>query len=142
MNSLLALQEVPIFKQLSLEQLEALHQQMEEIQYLRGEVLVREGDPGNQLFLLLEGQLEVYKSFGTGAQIRLNTLSPVSHTGEIALLDNAPRSATLVASRDSRLLALDGDHFRDLVRQEPEICFEIFRFLTARIRAAEARTVA
>ncbi len=142
MNSLLALQEVPIFKQLSLEQLEALHQQMEEIQYLRGEVLVREGDPGNQLFVLLEGELEVYKSFGTGAEIRLNTLSPVSYTGEIAVLDNAPRSATLVASRDSRLLALDGDHFKDLVRQEPEICFEIFRFLTARIRAAEARTVA
>ena len=57
----------------------------------------------------------------------------------MAVLDGEPRSASIVASRHSRLLSLDGGSLRELVLQMPEISFEIFRVLATRVRVAESR---
>ncbi|MBW2391698.1 MAG: HEAT repeat domain-containing protein, partial [Deltaproteobacteria bacterium] len=108
MQRLLALRQVPLFTELSLDRLEAIHQLMHESQYLRGECVVREGDVGDDLFVLLEGELEIYKSHGTEDQRLLSTLTPVGYMGEIAVLDGSVRSATAIASKDSRLLRLGG----------------------------------
>lgn len=139
MQRLLALRKVPLFTELSLERLEVIHQLMHEAEYLAGECVVREGDAGDDLFILLEGELEIYKSYGTQDQRLLSTLTPVGYMGEIAILDDSARSATAIASKDSRLLTLGGDNFKEVVLQTPEISFEIFKVLTARIRAAEMR---
>jgi len=101
--------------------------------------VVREGDVGDDLFVLLEGELEIYKSHGTEDERLLSTLTPVGYMGEIAILDGSVRSATAIASKDSRLLSLGGAPFKEIVLQTPEISFEIFKVLTARIRAAETR---
>lgn len=139
MQRLLALREVPLFSELSLDRLEAIHQLMHESQYLRGECVVREGDPGDDLYVLLEGELEIYKSYRTPSQRLLSKLTPIGYMGEIAILDGSSRSATAIASTDSRLLSLGGEPFKEVVLQTPEISFEIFKVLTARIRAAETR---
>jgi hypothetical protein len=139
MQRLLALRQVPLFSELNLDRLEAIHQLMTETEFLRGEVVVREGDPADDLYLLLEGELEIYKDHGTPNQRLLNTQQPIAYMGEIAILDGSPRSATAVASKDSRLLRLGGEPFKEIVLQTPEISFEIFKVLTARIRAAEGR---
>jgi CRP-like cAMP-binding protein len=139
MERLLALRSVPLFAHLSLEQLEAISRFVNEVQYLAGEVVVREGDPGDELFVLLEGEVQAFKSYGTSEETLLSTTVAVGYTGEMAILDDAPRSATVIASRDSRLLTLAGDRFKELVMQAPEISFEMFRVLTARIRSAEGR---
>ena len=139
MQRLLALRKVPLFTGLSLDRLEVIHKIMNEAEYLAGECLVREGDPGNELFVLLEGELKIYKGYGTPDQRLLSTLVPVGYMGEIAILDDSVRSATAIASMDSRLLTLAGDPFKELVMQTPEISFEIFKVLTTRIRAAEGR---
>lgn len=139
MQRLLALRKVPLFTELSLDRLEAIHQLMHESEYLRGECVVREGDVGDDLFVLLEGELEIYKSHGTADERLLSTLTPVGYMGEIAILDDSVRSATAIASKDSRLLSLGGEPFKEIVLQTPEIAFEIFKVLTARIRAAETR---
>lgn len=139
MEGLLALRRVSLFAGLSFEQLEAIKRVMKELQYVRGEAVVSEGDTGEDLFVLLEGEAQAYKSYGTPEQLYLSTFTPVSYFGEIAILDSAPRSATVVTTKDSRLLSLDGQRFRELILQAPEISFEVFRVLTARIRAAEAR---
>lgn len=141
METLLALRRVPLFSHLSLEQLEAIGRSMSEDQYIAGEVVVREGEPGEDLYVMLEGEARAYKDYGTPAETPLTTMSPdgIGYFGEIAIFDRAPRSATVVVTRDARLLTLAGSRFMDLIQQSPEIAFDIFRVLTQRLRSAEER---
>jgi HEAT repeat protein len=139
MERLLALKQIPLFANLSLDQLEAVHQLTREATYLPGEVIVREGDPGGELYLLLEGSVRIWKDHGTPQATALNTIQAGSYVGEMAILDDEPRSASVVAIESVRLLRLDGRSLKELVHQMPEIAFEIFRVLTARVRAAEKR---
>jgi ATP/ADP translocase/HEAT repeat protein len=139
MERLLALKRVPLFAQLSLEQLDAVERLAKEASYLPGELIVREGDPGNELFLLLEGEVRVIKAFGEPGETLLSTLVAVSYFGEMAILDANPRSASVVAASPARLLSLHGRSLEELILQRPEISFEILRVLTARVRAAEGR---
>lgn len=141
MEGLLALRGVPFFAHLSLEQLEALGRFMDETVYLAGEVVVREGEPGDELYAILEGEAQAFKNYETAAEIELSTHSPdgICYFGEIAILDRAARSATVVVTKDARLLALAGDRFMELILQAPEISFDIFRVITRRLRAAEER---
>ena len=142
MERLLALKQVPLFATLSLDQLEAVHQITRETSFLPGEVIMREGDPGGELYLLLEGSVRVWKNHGTPHATPLSTLAAVTYFGEMAILDDEPRSATVIAAERARLLSLEGRSLKDLVHQMPEIAFEIFRVLTSRVRAAEKRLAA
>ena len=81
-------------------------------------------------------------SHGTPNATPLSTLAAVTYFGEMAILDDEPRSATVIAVERARLLSLDGRNLKDLVHQMPEIAFEIFRVLTSRVRAAEKRLAA
>jgi HEAT repeat protein len=139
MERLLALQNVPLFTHLSLEQLEVINQLLQEVQYLGGEIILREGEPGHELYILVEGEVEFWKAHKTPAELKLGTMSPVGYFGEIAILDNEPRAATVIASQDSRFLTLGGPRFKELILQAPEISFEVFPVLIARIRTAESR---
>ena len=141
MESLLALRRVPLFAQLTLEQLEAIGKFMKEAQYIAGEVVVREGELGEELYVILEGEARAFKNYGTADETPLTTMSPagVGYFGEIAIFDRAPRSATVVITRDARLLTLGGERFMDLILQTPGISFEIFKVLTQRLRNAEER---
>jgi HEAT repeat protein len=139
MERLLALKQVPLFSQLSLEQLEALQQIAREVEYMANEVIIRENDPGGELFLLIEGKVRIFKDYGTLQEESLNSVTAISYFGEMAAIDDEPRSATVVASERSRMLCLDGMSLKDLIRQMPEISFQIMRVLTARVRRAERR---
>lgn len=139
MEQLLALRQVSLFAHLSLDQLEAIRRAARTAQWVEGEVVVREGDPGTELFVLLEGEVKVYRDWGSPQPVLFNTLQPVSYFGEIAILGGERRSATVVASRDATLLSLGGERLKDLILRTPEISFELFRGLITRIRAAEQR---
>jgi CRP-like cAMP-binding protein len=139
MERLLALKRVPLFANLTLDQLEAIHQLASEVTFLPNEVVMREGEPGNELYVLLEGVVDVYLGWETPQQSRLGEIRAVNYMGEMAILDNEPRSATLVAVEHSRMLSFEGDSLKDLILQMPEISFEIFRVLTQRVRVAERR---
>ncbi len=139
MERLLALRQVDLLAHLSLEQLEAVAQLTQEGEYLPGELIVREDDPGDCLFLLLEGEVRVVKSHGTPQERPLNTLRAVDYFGEMAVLADERRSATILTASPVRLLSLDGESLRELIREHPEISFSIFRVLASRLRAAESR---
>jgi hypothetical protein len=139
MEQLLALQRVPLFENLTLDQLDAVLRLARDVCYLPGEVIVREGDPGGELYLLLEGSAEAWLDHGGANPQRLSTMEAGGYFGEMAILDDAPRSATVVAREPARLLALDGDSLKALVRDMPEIAFELLRVMTARVRASEQR---
>jgi cyclic nucleotide-binding protein len=139
MERLLALKRVPLFENLTLDQLDALQQFARDAAFLPGEVIVREGDLGGELFLLLEGKAEAWLDYRGPQQQRLSVIDAGGYFGEMAILDDSPRSATVVALEPVRLLALDGDSLKALLRQMPEIGLELLRVMTARVRASERR---
>lgn len=139
MERLLVLRQVPLFAHMNLEQLEAIDRIVREAEYLAGEVIIREGDVGSELFLMIEGEVAIYKNYATSEQFELATLSGINYFGEMAILDDDTRSASVVARRDTRVLVLEGERLKELILQMPEIAFEIFRVLTRRIRSADRR---
>ncbi len=139
MQRLLALKQVELFGNLSLEQLDALLQATEGQEYLDGEIICREGERGDSLYLLIDGTVDIVKGHGTPEELRLARLEAVNYFGEMAILVDEPRSATAVAVGRCDLMTLGGTDLKELILQMPEISFEIFRVLTARVRSAESR---
>jgi hypothetical protein len=139
MERLLALKRVPLFESLSLDQLDAVQRLARDTAFLPGEVIVREGDAGGELYLLLEGSAEAWLDYGGPRSRRLSAIETGGYFGEMAILDDEPRSATVVARDYVRLLAIDGDSLKALVLQMPEIAFELLRVMTARVRASERK---
>jgi Cyclic nucleotide-binding domain len=142
MERLLALKRVPLFENLNLDQLEAVLRLAGDATFVPGEVIVRQGDPGGELYLLLEGSAEAWLDHGGANPQQLSTMPAGSYFGEMAILDDEPRSATVVAAEPARLLTLDGDSLKSLLLQMPEIAFEMLRVMTSRVRASERRLVA
>jgi hypothetical protein len=139
MERLLALKRVPLFENLSLDQLEAVLRLAGDATFLPDEVIVRQGDRGGELYLVLEGVVEAWLDHGGTNPQLLSTMPAGSYFGEIAILDDEPRSATVVAREPAQLLTLDGDSLKALLLQMPEIAFELLRVMTARVRASERR---
>jgi HEAT repeat protein len=111
MEQLLALRRISLFSSLTLDQLDAIAQLASEVTYAPGETIVRQGDSGNELYLVLEGVADVYLAYGTQSQLRVNSIEAVDYFGEMAVLDGEPRSATIVAREPCRLLTLDSGSF-------------------------------
>jgi CRP-like cAMP-binding protein len=104
--------------------------------------IVKQGDPDDGMYLVLDGELRVRLMIG-GKETILATLGPGECFGEIALFDQGPRSADVIANRDSILLKISSEAFDKLRREAPElsapILFAISKTLAARIRADNKR---
>lgn len=139
MERLLALKEVPLFRNLSLDQLEAVSQITKEVEYLPGEVILKQGDRGDELYILLKGRVRIFLNYGQPNEEEKPEQRAVSAFGEMAVLHDGKRLATVVAAERSHLLRLDGNSLRELLMQLPEISFEMFRVLVERVKVAEAQ---
>ena len=139
MERLLSLRQVSLFSRMSLERLHAIERITQESEYVRGEVIMREGEVGDELFCLVEGEVEVLRGAGTPDEMRLNRLGPGAYLGEMAVLDGSPRSATVVAVSSVRVLVLAGERLRELVQDMPELAFDLLRVLAERVRRAEQK---
>jgi len=104
--------------------------------------IVKQGDPDDGMYLVLDGELRVRLMIG-GKETILATLGPGECFGEIALFDQGPRSADVIANKDSVLLKISSEAFDKLRREAPElsapILFAISKTLAARIRADNKR---
>lgn len=139
MKHLLFLKKVPLFGQMSLEQIEVISRIVNEVNYYRGEVIFKESEIGDKLYIIAEGKVSVVKGHRTAGEVTLATLKETDYFGEMSVLDNEPRSATIVVDEDSRLLSISGEKLRDIVHQKPEIAFEIFKVLSTRLRRADQK---
>jgi CRP-like cAMP-binding protein len=99
-----------------------------------GTDLVREGEPGDALFLILEGEAVVRRD---GHDV--GRVGPGSHFGELAILDGAPRSATVVAATDVKVAVLGIRMFRTLLREFPELAEQLLIGLAGELRKAQAQ---
>ena len=139
MEPLLALRQVDLFKDLSLEQLDAVLRITREAEYLPNEVIVKEGQRGYELYLLMEGSVRYFLRYGEPDQTEVPNDPPLKYFGEMAIFSGETRTATVIAQTRVRLLCLDGDSLKELILQRAEISFELFRVLTQRIKALEHR---
>ena len=139
MEHLLMLQSVPLFTAMTLEQLEAIHRCLNEQHYTLGEHVFAEGDVGDEMYIVAEGEIEIVIEVENAEPLLLATVLPGSYFGEMAVLDNEPRSATARVSKDARLLTLKGEQLKELIYVMPEIAFTIFKVLSERLRKSDRR---
>jgi CRP-like cAMP-binding protein len=95
--------------------------------------LVREGEDGDALFVILEGEAAVQHA---GAEVA--RVGPGAYFGELAILDGAPRSATVVAATDVKVAVLGIRMFRTLLRELPDLAEQLLVGLAAQLRTANA----
>ncbi len=113
---------------------------MSTIHLSTGQILCREGDIGNEMYILLSGSLQVYIYRG-GKKINLATLKIGDFIGEMSLLEEEPRSADVVALETSELLVINKENFEDHMREKPELALQIMKGLSQRIRVGNEITV-
>jgi CRP-like cAMP-binding protein len=121
---------VPLFGGCTDKELAFIASRTDEIDIPAGKVLTEKGKSGGDFFIILEGQAEVDADQGR------RTLGPGDFFGEIALIDNGPRTATVKATTPMRCLVLGHAQFRDVLHQNGEIAVKILRAVTERLRSA------
>jgi CRP-like cAMP-binding protein len=127
------LKDVPFFSSLSKRELTTVAQQMEEIEIPEGKQLVREGDFGHEFFLIVDGTAEVVRG---GA--RIAERGPGEFFGEMALLEEERRTATVTAKSPMRVLVMTRQNFRALDGTAPEIHATVAEAIEARRAATPA----
>jgi signal transduction histidine kinase len=134
------LRQIPLFADLSEDDLEQLYRMAETVTVPAGEFVLHEGDPGDSLYVVLEGELEVTKRRG-GQDILLAGYKPGQFFGEMALMEQAPRSATVRTRSESRLLEISQDDFQTLLSLSPSAPLKIMRTVTTRLRSTESMLI-
>lgn len=104
-------------------------QDVPKLELSRGECAFREGDLGREMFIVISGLVDIYAS-----RRLIATLSKNDIFGEMALIDERPRSATAVARTKTSLIAISKRDFLALVRRDPEFALDIMRTLSRRLR--------
>jgi CRP/FNR family transcriptional regulator, cyclic AMP receptor protein len=122
------LRKVPLFSRCSKNELRRIAAIGDELELPEGRELTREGDRGREFFVVLAGGAEVRRKGR-----RVNTLGPGDFLGEIALLTQSPRTATVTASSPVDVLVITGREFRTLLRDSPEIQRKVLGALAERL---------
>ncbi|OLD47218.1 MAG: hypothetical protein AUI83_14555 [Armatimonadetes bacterium 13_1_40CM_3_65_7] len=126
------LEKVPLFRGLSRKQLEQIGRLADEIDVHAGKRLAIAGERGQELFVIVEGQAVVKAGRGRTAR-----LGPGEFFGEMSLIDGGPRSATVEATTDMRLLVVGRREFWTLLNAAPPLVAKIMSTLSQRVRDAE-----
>ena len=99
-----------------------------------GNAIFKEGDPGEEMFVLVSGQVRI--SHGNRS---LELVEDGGIFGEMALADAGPRSASAIAVTDCEVVPIDADRFQFMVHHTPFFALQVMRIMTARLRAMNAR---
>jgi CRP/FNR family cyclic AMP-dependent transcriptional regulator len=130
------LREAPLFRELDDEAAVALRASLTETRLRRGEVLFREGDLGDKLFIVTEGKVKLGKSSSDGRENLLAILGPGQMFGELSLFDRGPRSATVTAVTDCVMQSLSHDEMLEWLTGRPAVARGLLAQLGSRLRKA------
>jgi len=130
------LRRVPLFSGLPEPVLEQLASRSRPRELAKDELLFAEGEAGDALFVLVSGSLTVFRAASSGERAALSVLEPAAVLGEVALLDGAPRSASVAAHEPSQVLSLGRATFLELLRTQPDMVEPLLQQLGATVRRA------
>ena len=130
------LQQVPLFAACSRKDLQLVARRAEDVRVPAGKALVSEGETGHEFFVILDGTARVSRQ---GRKIA--ALGPGDSFGELALLEKAPRNATVVADSDMELVVLGQREFSGIIDEVPGFARKLLTGMASRLRDADARSV-
>jgi len=128
------LAEVRLFSAFTKKELGLISRASDEVSVPAGKELVRQGAPGHEFFLILEGECSVRRD---GRHVA--TLKDGDYFGELALLDRGPRNATVVAETPVKLLVLGQREFNGVLDEVPVLAHKMLMIMATRVREADAR---
>jgi CRP-like cAMP-binding protein len=132
LEKVMILREASLFTGLAGEELYPVAEIARDAAFGAGEIVVREGDPGDALFVVASGAFEIQK-----AGKRLRELGAGAVFGEMALLDGSPRAATVMASSEGRVLRIPRAEFEALLDESPELSRGVIRTLLGHLRGGQ-----
>jgi CRP/FNR family cyclic AMP-dependent transcriptional regulator len=127
---------VPLFSALSKRDLQHLARASDEVQVSAGKTLVEEGASGHEFFLILDGTASVLRN-----NRKIATLGPGQYFGEMAVLDRQPRSATVKAETDMKVLVLGQREFAAVLDEVPTLCRKLLSTMASRLREADSKAL-
>ena len=133
------LRTVPLFASFPEEQLRALATLVTRRSASRGSIIVAAGDPTDSLYIILSGRFKVMMSDAEGKEVILSILSGGEFFGEMGLIDDAPRSASVVAIEPCELLVLNRRDFKKCMTENAEMAMGVMRGLVRRLREADRK---
>jgi len=128
------LQKVPLFQGLKKRQLELLAKRFVEREYATGQEIVTQGQGGEGFFIIISGKAEALRQRSDGTRLVVNTFGPTDFFGELALLDDGLRTATVTAAEQTRCLVLTRWDFLGELQQDVDMSIAILQELAKRFR--------
>lgn len=133
LERILLLREVPIFADLSPDDLKQIADLAREEWHPDGSILCREGEEGNAMYIIVSGKVGVQKGIEGNDKV-IAVRGEGDFVGEMAIIESAPRTATLVAQGELRVLAIDGESFTAILRERTNVALSVMRTLSRRLR--------
>jgi CRP-like cAMP-binding protein len=139
MSATAILEKIPLFGQLAAVELQRVVEVTRERTYPKNSVILFEDDPGDALYVVAQGQVKVVLIGEDGREVILSVLGLGEFFGEMALIDDEPRSAHVIAMEDSTLLVLRREDFQGILKQSPGIALALLRELSRRLRRVDEK---
>jgi CRP/FNR family transcriptional regulator, cyclic AMP receptor protein len=140
------LQAIPIFAGLTPSALAEIATAIEEAEFHKDDIIVREGEPGNRMFIIGKGSVEVVKHLGRPSETVLAVLLPRDFLGEMSIIDSVARSASVRAIENTTLFSLKGLDLYRLFQKHPDqyaiVILNIARDISRRLRVLDERYAA
>ena len=133
------LRRVPLFSGLTEQQIERLAAGSVRRNFPRGRVIVTEGEPSQSLYILLSGRAKVQRSDTEGKEVILAVIGPGECFGEMSLIDDSPRSASVITIDTSDFMAINKESFKSMMLSSPEMSLRIMAGLVRRLREADKK---
>jgi CRP/FNR family cyclic AMP-dependent transcriptional regulator len=133
------LRRVPLFSGLTEQQLDALAAGSARRSYPKGRTIVSEGEPSQSMYILLAGRAKVQRSDSEGKEVILAVLGSGEFFGEMSLIDDSPRSASVITLESCEFMAVSKDAFKTMLQQSPEVSMAVMRGLVRRLREADKK---
>jgi CRP-like cAMP-binding protein len=121
------LKEIVLFKDLTTFEIIKVNKVTKTRNFKSDEIIFKEGAIGDSLYIVKSGSVRVTKLDDGGEEKVLAILNPGDHFGEIALVDNHPRSATVIANEDTELIQIQADDFNKLLESDKEIALKFYK---------------
>lgn len=125
------LSKVPLFQELEPSRLKLLAFTSEMVNFQNGEVLFKAGEPGNCAYVIMDGEVEILSSADDAAVVGVLHINQIF--GELALLNDEPRSATLRAKGDLKVMRISESLFMQLIRESPGLALNVVRQLSQKL---------
>jgi uncharacterized membrane protein len=132
------LRTIPMFEELSAEDLEQLASSVTERRFRAGETIFNQGDPGNEMFVVAEGHVNIHLPGEASRRISLKDVARGEYFGELALFDEQPRSASALATTNAKLLVLSRETLSQYLEKRPRAAMAILHTMSERLRQTNA----